>query len=313
MTSRARSTARATAAPTPSNRAAIRAAPEPFPSMKSAAGESARPRTAWRAPRLDPNDRPSPRSSTRRRGAGAVGGLLRGSVRRSSARRPEAGGGRSRSPTSPPSAEAPDLAARRADPASQQKVAHGSVARPQRTPTHSSRRPRLRCAPRRRRDRWVATATPRVAIAPAPRASWSRSRAPRNPRPSAPSPRLDEGILDSWGWARGVAPEALKSWGFGATAERWEVATAVLATAISPQMWEGSAFPGFMIPAGSNARRSAWNARSSASPKTIGRYSFFSIPMPCSPESVPPSATQALAISSPARSTRATSSASRPS
>ena len=51
-------------------------------------------------------------------------------------------------------------------------------------------------------------------------------------------------------------------------------------------------FPGFDSSCGSNARRSRSMKSISAGPNISGRYSRFSIPIPCSPVRLPPISTQ---------------------
>src|SRR5438105_9236891 len=73
----------------------------------------------------------------------------------------------------------------------------------------------------------------------------------------------------------------------------------------------GKILPGFSRPSGSSTRFTRCMASRSSGPKIQGMNAFFSIPMPCSPESVPPSSTTARSISSPAFSTWSMTPASR--
>src|SRR3954470_4141434 len=74
---------------------------------------------------------------------------------------------------------------------------------------------------------------------------------------------------------------------------------------------EGKIFSGFSRPSGLNAfRRRSITSRSS-SENSIGIWSFFSMPTPCSPVMEPPSSTQYCKISFPAASVRRVCSSSR--
>ena len=61
-------------------------------------------------------------------------------------------------------------------------------------------------------------------------------------------------------------------------------------------------------PSGSNTRLMAWNTSSSAEPNCVHIGPSFSTPTPCSPVTVPPTATQSSRISAPSRSARSSSS-----
>ncbi len=71
-----------------------------------------------------------------------------------------------------------------------------------------------------------------------------------------------------------------------------------------PEPPRGRTFSGLHCPSGSKASRSHFWASRSAGENTRGMASRFSRPMPCSPDRVPPAATHASTMSSPAAWTR---------
>src|SRR5579863_7007177 len=83
-------------------------------------------------------------------------------------------------------------------------------------------------------------------------------------------------------------------------------------TRISPQALPmGRTFPGLSRPAGLNAARTRSISARSSGVKIRGMSSFFSMPIPCSPVSAPPTSTQWRMISPPAATTRANCARSR--